>query len=161
MEDLKKQYKRNENFVFRKIEDETILVPIRDNVGDLGFIYNLNEVGEFIWEQFDGTNGLLDIKEMILREFEVSSQKAEKDLFEFVSQLKQIEAITLKGLVVFPLEKRSMEKDKKKKYKNPEVTKISLDAKCAVLGFCKAPATIGPGVPMCGLPFAPCYGKGS
>ena len=93
MEDLKKQYKRNENFVFRKIEDETLLVPIRDKVGDLGFIYNLNEVGEFIWEQLDGTNRLLDIKEMILREFEVSSQKAEKDLFEFVSQLKEIEAI--------------------------------------------------------------------
>jgi hypothetical protein len=93
MEDQKKQYKRNENFVFRKIENETILVPIRDNVGDLRFIYNLNEVGEFIWEHFDGKNRLLDIKEMILGEFEVSSQKAEKDLFEFVSQLKQIEAI--------------------------------------------------------------------
>ena len=93
MEELKKKYKRNESFIFRKIENETILVPIRDNVGDLRFIYNLNEVGEFIWEHLDGKNRLLDIKEMILREFEVPSQKAEKDLFEFVSQLKQIEAI--------------------------------------------------------------------
>ena len=31
-----------------------------------------------------------------------------------------------------------MEKDqKKKKYEKPEVTRITLDAKCAVLGFCK------------------------
>jgi len=43
-----------------------------------------------------------------------------------------------------------MEKDKKKKYE-----------KCAVLGFCKTPGSIGPGVPMCGLPFAPCFGNGS
>jgi hypothetical protein len=41
-------YKRNENFVFRQIENETILVPIKDNVGDMNCIYNLNEVGAFI-----------------------------------------------------------------------------------------------------------------
>ena len=54
-----------------------------------------------------------------------------------------------------------MEKDKKKRYEKPKVTKINLDAKCAVLGFCKTPGNIGPGVPMCGLPFAPCYSNGS
>jgi hypothetical protein len=43
-----------------------------------------------------------------------------------------------------------MEKDQKKKeYQKPEVTRITLDAKCAVLGFCKqvntgtGPAAVG------------------
>ena len=93
MEDLKKCYKKNEDFVFRKIKDETILVPIKDNVGDMGSIYNLNEVGAFVWEHLDGKNRLIDIKEMISEEFEVSSQKAEEDLCEFVRQLREIEAI--------------------------------------------------------------------
>jgi len=93
VEDLKKHYKRNENFVFRKIKNETILVPIKDNVGDMEFIFTLNEVGAFVWEHLDGKNRLLDIKNMISEEFEVSSQKAEKDLCEFVSQLKEIEAV--------------------------------------------------------------------
>ena len=93
MEELRKQYKRNENFVFRKIKNETILVPIKDNVGDMGFIFNLNEVGAFVWEHLDGKNRLLDIKNMISEEFEVSSQEAEKDLCEFVDQLKEIDAI--------------------------------------------------------------------
>ena len=93
MEDLKKRYKKNENFVFRKIDNETILVPIKDNVGDMGFIFNLNEVGAFVWEHLDGKNRLLDIKDMISEEFEVSSQKAEKDLCEFVNELKEIHAV--------------------------------------------------------------------
>ena len=93
MEELRKHYKRNENFVFRKIKNETILVPIKDNVGDMGFIFNLNEVGAFVWEHLDGKNRLLDIKNMVSEEFEVSSQEAEKDLCEFVDQLKEIDAI--------------------------------------------------------------------
>lgn len=70
-----------------------ILVPIKGNVGEMGFIYNLNELGAFVWEQLDGTNRLVDIKGMILKEFEVSSEKAEEDLCEFVRQLKEIDAI--------------------------------------------------------------------
>jgi len=93
MEDIKKHYKKNEDFVFRKIKNETILVPIKDNVGDMSSIYNLNEVGAFVWELLDGEKPLSDIKNMIVGEFNVSSQKAEEDLCEFVSQLKEIDAI--------------------------------------------------------------------
>lgn len=93
MGELGKQYRKNEDIVFRKINDETILVPIKDNVGDMGAIYSLNEVGAFVWEHLDGANRLLDIEDMVSEEFEVSPQKAEGDLCEFVSQLKEIDAI--------------------------------------------------------------------
>lgn len=93
MENLEKRYKKNENFVFRKINNETILVPIRDNVGDMGFIYNLNEVGAFIWEQLDGKKRLLDIKNMLLETFDVCPKNAEEGLRGFVGQLKEIHAI--------------------------------------------------------------------
>lgn len=36
---------------------------------------------------------------------------------------------------------------KKKKYEKPEVTRIRLDAKCAVLSFCKSANVTGPGIP--------------
>ena len=36
------------------IAGETIVVPIRGQVGDLESIYNLNEVGSVIWEMTDG-----------------------------------------------------------------------------------------------------------
>jgi hypothetical protein len=40
------------------------------------------------------------------------------------------------------------EKKPKKRYEKPVVTRIKLDAKCAVLGFCKG-ASSGPAVGAC------------
>jgi len=94
MADLEMRFKRNENFVFRKIGDEMILVPIKDNVGDMGYIYNFNELAAFIWENLDGKDRLLDMKNSIVEEFEVSAQQAEEDLREFVDDLKEIGAIS-------------------------------------------------------------------
>ena len=72
-------FRKNENFVFRQIDDETILVPIKNNVGDMGAIYNLNEVGAYVWDHLDGEKTLLDIKNRVVEKFEVSSQDAEDD----------------------------------------------------------------------------------
>jgi hypothetical protein len=92
---LEQRYQRNDNFVFRRIEDETILVPIKDNVGDMGSIYNLNDVGAFVWEQMDGIKSLQEIKNRLLAEYEVSASEAENDLFEYIAQLKEIDALRL------------------------------------------------------------------
>ncbi len=93
MTEAQQTYKRNENFVFRQIENETILVPIKDNVGDMNCIYNLNEVGAFIWQNIKCKNSVADLKNMILSEFEVTESQAEADLDEFVKDLNEIEAI--------------------------------------------------------------------
>ena len=93
VEDLQKAYGKNENFVYRRIGDETVLVPIKDNVGDMGSIYNLNEVGAFVWEKIDGRRRLTDIKEMMIAEYDVGSAQAEKDLLELIGQLEEIGSI--------------------------------------------------------------------
>ena len=93
MTNLAHQYRRNENFVFRKIEDETILVPIKNNVGDMGCIYNLNAVGAFIWEQLDGSKTLNDIAQLVTEKFEISLPEAQTDVELFTGQLKEIDAV--------------------------------------------------------------------
>jgi len=97
MEDLQKTYGKNENFVYRRIGDETILVPIKDNVGDMGLIYNLSEAGAFIWEKIDGRRRLTAIKEMMIAEYDVGSAEAENDLLEFIGQLEEIGSIFRKN----------------------------------------------------------------
>jgi hypothetical protein len=47
-----------------------------------------------------------------------------------------------------------MEIKKRKKYVKPTVTKIKLDAKCAVLGGCKISGDDGPNGDGCGNPLA-------
>ena len=93
MPEINQAFRKNENFVFRQIDDETILVPIKNNVGDMGSIYNLNEVGAYVWEQLDGEKTLVEIKNMMTGNFQVSPEIAECDLLEFLSQLEEIEAV--------------------------------------------------------------------
>ena len=93
MPEIDQVFRKNENFVFRQIDDETILVPIKDNLGDMGSIYNLNEVGAFVWEQLDGQKTLSDINEMLTDEFDIPEGESKEDLIEFINQLKEIDAI--------------------------------------------------------------------
>jgi hypothetical protein len=86
-------YKKNDNFVYRRIENETILVPIKDNVGDMGSIYNLNPVAAFIWLQLDGEASVRDIQTRLTAEFDVSDGQAATDLDELINDLIAIEAI--------------------------------------------------------------------
>lgn len=90
---LDKIYKKSDSIVSRKIADEFILVPIRQNVGDLESIFTLNEVAARIWELIDGKMKFREIKDKIVEEFEVTPQKAEKDLIEHLKQLEKINAI--------------------------------------------------------------------
>ncbi len=93
MSDSQEVYRRDESIVSRRIEDEVILVPIRQDVADLESIYTLNEVGAYIWEQMDGLRTIADIVALIVDEFEVTEHEAEKDLTEFTQQLSAIGAI--------------------------------------------------------------------
>lgn len=87
-------YRQDDSIVSRRIEDEVILVPIRQNVADLESIYTLNEVGAYVWEQIDGQRTTTEILALMVREFEVSEEEAQKDLTDFIQQLSSIQAIT-------------------------------------------------------------------
>jgi hypothetical protein len=93
MAELEKIYRRNDNFVFRRIEGETILVPIRDNVGDLDCIYSLNAVGALVWEHLDGSHDLDAIKNRIAAEYDVSDNDVQADLLSFIHEMKTIAAV--------------------------------------------------------------------
>ena len=87
-------YRHHDSMVSRRIEDEVILVPIRQNVADLESIYTLSEVGAYIWEQIDGRRTTAEILPLIVEGFEVTEEEAQKDLKEFIEQLSSIGAIT-------------------------------------------------------------------
>jgi len=93
MDFLEKVYKKSDSIVSRKIGDEFILVPIKQDVGDLESIYTLNETAARIWELIDGKIKVTDIKERIVQEFEITPTEAERDLIEHLQQLEGIRAI--------------------------------------------------------------------
>lgn len=67
-------------------------MPVRSGVGDLDSIYTLNEVGTSIWKLIDGARSVEQIVEEISNEYEVSSDEAAKDVFEFLTTL-QVEGL--------------------------------------------------------------------
>jgi len=79
--------------VARQIAGEFILVPIRQSAGEVESIYTLNEVGTRIWELLDGQRSLLQIRDLLVDEFEVSPEEAETDLLEFMQGLESVAAV--------------------------------------------------------------------
>jgi hypothetical protein len=76
-------------FVTRRIADETIIVPVVSGVGDLDAIFTLNEVGSHIWHLIENPTTVQAIVESVLREFEVSADRAEHDVVEFLDRLAE------------------------------------------------------------------------
>jgi hypothetical protein len=86
-------YARDPSIVARQIAGEMLLVPIRQNVGDLESIYLLNETAQFTWEQIDGKHTLGEICRLITVEFEVDQSRAGLDLLELITDLESVGAL--------------------------------------------------------------------
>ena len=97
MKSLKDCYRKNPSVVFRKIKEDTILVPLCQNAADLESVYFLNPVASFIWKQIDSNNRLEQVLSAILSEFNVSAKRARSDLLGLIVKLEKIDAITRVG----------------------------------------------------------------
>jgi hypothetical protein len=86
-------YEKDGMMVGRKIADETVLVPISQNVADLTYMYTLNNVGSRIWELLDGGTTVEKIAAALVREYEVEYPQAEADVIEFLEQMKEVGAV--------------------------------------------------------------------
>jgi len=87
------RYVRNPDFIFRKVVDEVILVPLKQNVADMDAIFSLNEVGAFVWDQLDDSKTLTDLKSAVFSEFDAEPETMEKDLVSFLQSMVDIGAI--------------------------------------------------------------------
>jgi len=77
-------YKQNKEVVFRQEGDEAILFN-----PDNSDIVVLNSTGCLVWSMCNGKNTKDDIVARMLEEFDVSEEKAGKDLAGFVSELEK------------------------------------------------------------------------
>ena len=90
---LTEYYAKDADLVTRCVAGETIIVPIKNKVGDLGSIYTLNEIGTMIWELIDGKKSVSKIVEAVHNTYEVKLEEAEKDTIDFLNSLAQADLI--------------------------------------------------------------------
>jgi hypothetical protein len=83
MDVLTKYPKRNSDLAFRLIENETIIVSPQEGLARV-----LNESGSRIWELLDANTTIRDIIDRIILEFEISPEKAQQDVLDFLQELQ-------------------------------------------------------------------------
>jgi hypothetical protein len=88
-----RRFTKEESIVSRAIVGETLLVPIRGNLADMQKIFSLNDVADYVWGHLDGDRSLIELRDGILDEFEVSKGDAETDLLEFINELLEADLI--------------------------------------------------------------------
>ena len=87
------RYQRNQDFVFRSIAGESVLVPIRQRLGDLESIFTLDEVATCIWERLAAPASLDEIVGAIEEQFERNRDAIREDAEEFLQALLTLDAI--------------------------------------------------------------------
>jgi len=77
------------DLVARSIAGEHLLVPVRQGVAQMDFIYTSNEVGSFVFAQLDGRRDGRAICRLVSENFEVDEQTARADVLRFLADLHE------------------------------------------------------------------------
>lgn len=80
--------KIKEDFILRKVADSYIVVPVNNMSLDFNGIINLNETGAFLFELLQNGADREELISKLLDEYEVTEQKAEKDIDLFIEKVK-------------------------------------------------------------------------
>lgn len=91
-----KSFVRSQSVVARVVAGETLIVPIRAKVGDLASIYSFNGTGSLIWKLLESPRSVEELAGAVAEEYEVDPAQAERDVTEFVNEMKAV------GLVEVP-----------------------------------------------------------
>jgi Coenzyme PQQ synthesis protein D (PqqD) len=86
-------FARAERMVGRKVADDFLLIPIVGRGADADGIFDLNRVGAFIWEQFDGRRDGRRIVAALVEQFDVDHARAEADYLDFAGKLLSVGAL--------------------------------------------------------------------
>lgn len=83
----------NPEFIARDIAGELVLVPIGATAQKCEGLITCNEVGALIWRQLEKTSDEETILSAILEEFEIDEATARRDMAEFISRLRELNAV--------------------------------------------------------------------
>jgi Coenzyme PQQ synthesis protein D (PqqD) len=87
---LDKSFVKDDDLMTRNIAGETLIVPVRNRIGDLSSIYTLNEVGARVWQLLDGQTPVAKIVQTITSEYEVSAEEAAADITELLEDWQEV-----------------------------------------------------------------------
>ena len=85
--------KIKEDFILRKVADSYVVVPVNNMSLDFNGIINLNETGAFLFNLMQKGADREELISKMLEEYEVTEQKAEKDIDLFIEKVKDADIL--------------------------------------------------------------------
>lgn len=85
--------KFKKEFMLREIVGETVLIPTGETAAHFNGLISVNELGRFIWENYEKAKDEDELLSFILDEYEVERDVAKADLEEFLQILRDAEII--------------------------------------------------------------------
>lgn len=85
--------KIKEDFILRKVADSYVVVPVNNMSLDFNGIINLNETGAFLFRLLQNGAEREELLSKLLDEYEVTPQKAEKDIDLFIEKVKDADIL--------------------------------------------------------------------
>lgn len=85
--------KIKEDFILRKVADSYVVVPVNNMSLDFNGIINLNETGAFLFRLLQIGADREELLSKLLDEYEVTLQKAEKDIDLFIEKVKDADIL--------------------------------------------------------------------
>lgn len=80
-------------FIEREIVGETVLIPTGETAAHFNGLISVNELGRFIWDNYENAKDEDDLLQKILDEYEVEKEVAKADLDKFLQTLKDAKII--------------------------------------------------------------------
>jgi len=74
------KFKTTENFAWRNVNDEIIILNLKS-----GEYFTLNDVAQCIWSAVTEEKSVEEIKVKIIDEYDVSTERAERDIDNFIA----------------------------------------------------------------------------
>ena len=83
-------YVRSRAVVSRLVAGETLVLPVRGDIGDLANFYTFNKTATTIWEALEKPRSFREICDVIEHQYEISRERAEEDLVHFVQEMSSL-----------------------------------------------------------------------
>ncbi|WP_430816289.1 PqqD family protein [Carboxylicivirga sp. RSCT41] len=81
-----KLYIKQTGFVEKTVGNEMVVVPLVGTVAQMEKVFSLNEIGSFIYNNLGSKKSTGEITELILNEFEIDRETAQKDVEQFLEK---------------------------------------------------------------------------
>lgn len=77
------------DYILRVIGGENVVVSIGSNIANFNGVITLNDTAAFLWRSLNTAVSKEKLVEELCREYDVSEEKAEKDIEQFLQVLKE------------------------------------------------------------------------